>query len=118
MKKISGAPTLGDLLILANGSTLRQLQHKKAARARFTLHRNLPAVGLNDALHDGQTQAAASDAAVLTPIEPLKDVGLIRRMTIVLSDPECSPVCSDIEESRLEQGFGDSSRGGGLPVGR
>ena len=55
MKKISGAKAPGDLLMLADGSTLRQLDHKEAASARFTLHKDLPTVGLNDALHDGQT---------------------------------------------------------------
>ena len=42
-------------------------------------------------MHDGQAQAAASDATVLTPIEPLKDVRLIRRVNAGAGIPHPKP---------------------------
>ena len=56
-------------------STLRHLNDKQAACTRLTLDAHPTAVGLDDALHDGQAQPTARALMTAVTVEALKDMG-------------------------------------------
>jgi hypothetical protein len=62
--------------ILSSG---RQLDHEATACTGLALDRDAPTVGLDDASHDRQPQAAALDISASASIEPLKDAWLVGR---------------------------------------
>lgn len=51
-----------------------KLDSKEAAVAGLALGQDPPTMGLNDTLHDGQTQSAAIGADIESAVESLKDV--------------------------------------------
>lgn len=76
-KKTSGGNSLRGLCGSTDRSVWRQLDDEKAARAGVALDRNSPAVRFHDAVHDGQTQAAAVGAAAAAAVKPLEDVCVV-----------------------------------------
>ena len=75
---------------------VRQLDGESCTIARLACHRDLPAVGLDDRLHDGQAQAVAPVCAVVPPVEAFKDVGQIvgQNAGACVADPEPHSRCA------------------------
>jgi len=66
-------------LHLSRWLSRRHFNHKAAPCACFALDGDAPAMGLDDASHNGQAQAAAIDTVTLALVESFKDAFLLGR---------------------------------------
>lgn len=128
----------GFVLVVDRGRAQRQDDVEGAPEARGALHRDLPAMGVQDVLHDAQAQsgaAAVARAVFVHPVEALEDVLLVlvgHARTIVgdldvdvlavilhvkadlqvLALPVFEGVVEEVEEDLLEPQWIGGDRGG------